>query len=124
MRSDGHPSTARPPAIHLAAAVLVIGGVYGVTQLVWGDFVITGSLPTKAPIVGVALILYGASAGLAVLVWLRRGWLPAISLAALFAILYLGAVARPVNLCLGLAHVAVVAILVTHRGWFASLRQA
>lgn len=118
-RSDGLPSTARPRPIGLAAAILVLGGVYGFSQLAWGDFVITGSLPMKAPIAGVAVILYGASVVLGCLAWLGRGWLPAISLAAAFALLYLVTLARPVNLGLGFAHVGVVMVLVAHRRWFA-----
>jgi hypothetical protein len=112
------PSPVRPRAINVAAVILVLGGLFGMSQLFVGDFVITGSLPAKDPIVGVALCLYAASVALGALVRFGRGRLPAASLAALFAILYFAAMARPANAVLGLAHVLVVAVLVIHRRWF------
>jgi hypothetical protein len=120
IRPGDRPSAVRPPAIDVATAILILGGLFGMSQLFVGDFVITGSLPAKDPIVGVALILYAASVVLGALVRFGRGWLPAASLAALFAILYFVAMARPANAILGLAHVIVVAVLVIHRRWFDS----
>lgn len=117
-RPGGRPSAARPAAVDVAAAILVFGGLFGFSQLVVGDFAITGSLPTRVPIAGVAVVLYGASVILGVSIRNRAGWLPAISLAALFAFLYFSAPGRLVNVTLGLAHLGVVGVLAVHRRWF------
>jgi hypothetical protein len=53
-RGNGSPPP-RPAAIDLVAAILVFGGLFGFSQLVVGDYVLTGSLPAKDPILGVAL---------------------------------------------------------------------
>lgn len=112
-------ATARPPAIDVAAAILVFGGLFGAGQLVVGDFAVTGSLPAQVPIIGVAIFLNGASVVLGFLIRNGRGWLPALSLAALFAVLYLAAMARPLNLVLGVAHLGAAAILLADHRWFA-----
>jgi hypothetical protein len=117
-------SAVRPPAIDVAAAILAFGGLFGFGQLFGGEFAITGVLPAADPILGVAFILYAASVVLGVLIRVGRGWLAAVSLAALFALLYLVAMARPVNALLGVAHVVAVAILVIHRRWFTGPRSA
>ncbi len=111
------PSVSRPPAIEVAAAILVFGGLFGFGQLFGGEFAITGVLPARAPIVGVAGILYAASVVLGVMVRLGRSWLPAVSLAGLFAVLYLAAMARPTNALLGLLYLLALATLVVHRRW-------
>ena len=108
----------RPLAAALAAGILVLGGLAGFDLLVSGAYVVTGSLPAKDPIVGVALILYGASIGLGFLVWFRRAWLGAINLTAAFAVLYLVAFPDPVAFVLGLAHGLAAAALWSTRRWF------
>lgn len=118
------PTPARPPAVDVAAAILVFGGLFGLTQLVVGDFVITGSLPAKEPIVGVAFILYAASAVLGLAVRIGRFWLPALNLAGIFAVLYLLAMGRLLHVGLGLAYAAAFAILLAHHRWFAEVRRA
>lgn len=118
-RSGDRPAAARPPAIDVAAAILVFGGLFGFSQLAVGDFAVTGSLPTQVPILGVAVVLNGASVALGFFIRNGRGWLPALSLAALFALLYLAAMARPLNLVLGVAHLGAAAILLAHHRWFA-----
>lgn len=105
-------------AIGAAALILIAGGLMGEAQLVVGDFVVTGSLPAKGPIVGVALILYGASVGLGFLLLIGRGWLPAVNLAIVFAALYLIAAGKPLMLALGLAHVVAAAALLAARRRF------
>jgi hypothetical protein len=120
-RSGPGPSAARPPAIDGAAAILVFGGLFGLTQLLVGDFVITGSLPAKVPILGVAFILNAASTVLGIAIRVGRYWLPALNLAGIFAILYLLAGGPRLNLVLGLAYAIAFAILLRDRRWFARM---
>lgn len=121
MRPGTSPPPPRSAAVDLAAAILVFGGLFGITALfVGGDSAITGSLPAKLPIVGVALIMYVASAALGVTIRLGRFWFPALNLAGLFAVLYLLAAGRLLNVVLGLAYVVAFAILLVHRRWFAA----
>ena len=108
----------RPALVDTVAALFVFGGLFGASQLLVGDFVVTGSLPAKGPILGVAAILYAASVILGVFLRLGRYWLPSINLAALFAIAYLPAVGQPVAVALGAAHAAAAVILFRERRWF------
>ena len=118
-RADGASAPdPRPLAVALAAGVLVLGGLAGLELLVMGTYVVTGSLPARDPIVGVALILYGASIGLGFLVWFRRAWLGAINLSAAFAVLYFVALPDPVAFVLGLAHGLAAVALWSTRRWF------
>lgn len=118
-RADGaRVPDRRPLAVALAAGILVLGGLAGFELLVLGTYVVTGSLPARDPIVGVALILYGASIGLGFLVWWRRAWLGAINLSAAFAALYLLALPDPVAFVLGLAHGLAAVALWSTRRWF------
>jgi len=114
-----HPP--RPALITVVAGLLVLGGLVGAAQLLVGDFVVTGSLPAKGPILGVAVILYAGSVTLGLLVLGGRGWLAAMNLTILFAIAYLPAFGRPMVVGLGLAHAAAAVILVSGRGWFAAM---
>lgn len=111
----------RPALIVAVAGLFVLGGLFGTSQLLVGDFVVTGSLPAKGPILGVAALLYAGSIILGVLTWMGRGWLPALNLAVLFAIAYLPASGRPVVVGLGLGHVAAAIVLVRARSWFAAM---
>ena len=111
----------RPPAIDAAAAILVFGGLFGLTQLLVGDFAITGSLPAKVPVVGVALILNVASTIFGLTTRIGRYWLPALNLAGLFAILYLLAAGPRLNLVLGLAYALAFGLLLRERRWFAQM---
>ena len=112
------PAPTRPALIDTVAALLVFGGLFGASQLLVGDFVVTGSLPAKGPIIGVATFLYGASVVLGLYVRLGRFWLPSINLAALFAIAYLPALGQPVAVGLGAAHAVAAVILFRERRWF------
>jgi hypothetical protein len=111
----------RPALIDTVAALFVFGGLFGASQLLVGDFVVTGSLPAKGPILGVAAILYAASVILGVFIRIGRYWLPAINLAALFAVAYLPAVGQPVAVALGAAHAAAAVILFRERRWFRAM---
>ena len=108
----------RPAGIDAVAAVLVFGGLFGLSQLAIGDFAITGSLPSKGPIVGVAVILYAASAALGILVRTGRGWLGALNLAAVFALIYFAAFGHAVPTVLGALHAGATLTLWRFRSWF------
>jgi hypothetical protein len=118
MRSGTSPPPPRPAAIDLAAAILVFGGLFGFSQLAVGDFVLTGSLPARDPILGVATIAYAASVLLGIVVRMGRGWLPALNFALLVGLLYLPAAGRPLVLTLVLAHAVAAVILFRFRRWF------
>jgi hypothetical protein len=118
-RPGPRPTVARPPAIELAAAILVAGGVVGLGLLVRGDYAVTGSLPARGPIVGVAAILYATSIVLGLALRRRLAWLGAINLTALFALAYLAAFGHPLALVLGTAHALAGILLWRSRGWFA-----
>ena len=124
IRPGPGPSAARPPAIEVAAAILAFGGLFGLTQLATGEFIITGSLPAKIPILGVAAILYGASAVLGITIRNRRFWFPALNLAGIFAILYLLARGPLLNLVLGVAYATAFVILLRDRRWFAAVKRS
>ncbi|MEO8462236.1 MAG: hypothetical protein ABI555_03415 [Chloroflexota bacterium] len=108
----------RPATLDAVAALLVFGGLFGIAQLLIGDFVITGRLPAKGPIVAVAALLYLASALLGIAIRTGRGWLAAVNLAGLFAIVYLAAFGQPVATLLGVAHAVAAVLLLRMRQWF------
>lgn len=108
----------RPAAIDAVAALLVFGGLFGIAQLLIGDFVITGRLPAKGPIIAVAAVLYVASALLGIAIRTGRGWLAAVNLAGLFGIVYLAAFGQPVATLLGVAHAVAAIQLLRTRRWF------
>ena len=100
--------------------ILVAGGLTGFSQVAAGEYVITGSLPAKAPIVGVALIVYLVSILIGVTLRTGRAWLAGLNLAILMALLYLPAVGRPLFLALIVAHAVAAAALVISRPWFSA----
>jgi hypothetical protein len=120
MPSGRQPPT-RPLAVELAALGLVVGGLIGISQVFDGSYVVTGSLPAKAPIVGVALVAYLATVAMGLLLRTGRGWLAAVNLAALTALVYLPAAGRPLIAGLVAGHALVVVGLVVARPWFAEL---
>lgn len=111
----------RPAAVDVVAALFVFGGLFGLTQLAFGDFVITGQLPAKGPILGVAAILYAASIALGISIRTGRAWLAALNLAVLFAVVYVAAIGKPVALALGVAHGVAAVLLIRVRRWFAEV---
>ena len=121
MRSGDGPPPPRPAAIDLAAAILVFGGLFGFSQLLVGDYVLTGSLPAKDPIRGVAFIAYGAAVVFGIVIRLGRAWLPALNFALLVALLSLPAAGRPLVLALVLGHAGAAVLLVRNRRWFSEM---
>ena len=111
----------RPAAVDVVAALFVFGGLFGLTQLAFGDFVITGQLPAKGPILGVAALLYTASIGLGIGIRTGRAWLAAVNLAVVFAVVYVAAFGKPVALALGVAHGVAAILLIRTRPWFAAM---
>ena len=111
----------RPAAVDVVAALFVFGGLFGLTQLAFGDFVITGQLPAKGPILGVAAILYAASMALGIGIRTGRAWLGALNLAVVFAVVYVAAFGKPVALALGVAHGVAAVLLIRARPWFAAM---
>lgn len=121
MRPGDHPPPLRPATVDLAAAILVFGGLFGFGQLALGEYVVTGSLPARDPIVGVAIIAYATSIVLGILIRLGRAWLLALNFALLVAVLYLPAASRLLPLVLAAAHGLAAVILVSRRRWFAEV---
>lgn len=115
----GRPAVDRPVRVDLAAAILAFVGLFGWAQLAIGDYAVTGSLPAKGPIVGVAFILYAAAIVLAVLVRMGRGWLAAVNLAAVFAIIHALAIGPRTNLLIAILTGIAFACLLAERRWFA-----
>ncbi len=111
----------RPAVVDVVAALFVFGGLFGLTQLAFGDFVITGQLPAKGPILGVAAVLYAASIALGISIRTGHAWLGALNLAVLFAVVYVAAFGKPVALALGAAHGVAAVLLIRVRPWFAAM---
>lgn len=118
------PVLPRPLAVDVAAVILVAGGLIGLSQIAVGEYVITGSLPAKAPIVGVALIAYLVSILIGFALRSGRAWLAGLNLAILTALLYLPAAGRPLFFALILAHIVAAVGLVVGRPWFAAAAAA
>lgn len=112
---------ARPGAIELAAALLIVGGVLGVLGVLATSGAIEPAGPEALPLLTLVLNLAQIAVG-----FLIRGgwlWLVAINYVAVLGFLdVLAAGASPLSLMLGLAEVVVVVILMIHRPWFESLR--
>ncbi len=118
MTPSGERPTARPGTADIAAAILVLGGLFGLSQLAVGDVLVTGSLPAKGPILGVATILYLASTSLGFAVHWGRAWFPALNLAVGFALVYALGFGRSSNVVLALAYAVAAAGLLRARWWF------
>jgi hypothetical protein len=115
------PWPARPAAIELAGALLIVGGVISVLSAVSN----LSSLPRGVePILALTIALAIGSIIVGVLVRLGRFWLLAVNYAAVLGFLdLLGAGASPLPLMLGLADVLVVVILFRYKPWFDELRR-
>jgi hypothetical protein len=115
------PWPARPAAVELAAALLIVGGVISAFSAVSN----MSSLPPGVePILALTVALAIGSIVVGVLVRLGRFWLVAVNYAAVLGFLdLLGAGASPLALMLGLADVLVVVILFRDKPWFDELRR-
>jgi hypothetical protein len=121
-RQPPQPPPKRPLVVELAGLGLIAGGLVGISQVFLGTYVVTGSLPATAPILGVALIAYLVTVALGLAVRTGRGWLGALNVALLTALLYLPAAERPLIAALAVAHTLVAGALLASRSWFAAIR--
>lgn len=114
------PLPPRPPAVELAAALLIVGGAISVL----GALCSVSSLPAGTELIlALTIALAVGSIVVGLLVRLGRLWLVAVNLATVLGFLdLLGAGASPVALMLGLADIVVVVILFRHKPWFDELR--
>ena len=113
------PWPARPAAVELAAALLIVGGAISVLS---GVSNLSSLPPGVEPILALTVALAIGSIVVGVLVRLGRVWLAAVNYAAVLGFIdLLGAGASPLALMLGLADVLVVVILFRDKPWFDEL---
>jgi hypothetical protein len=113
------PWPARPAAVELAAALLIVGGAISAIAAVSN---VSSLPPGVEPILALTVALAIGSIVVGVLVRLGRVWLVAVNYAAVLGFLdLLGAGASPLALMLGLADVLVVVILFRYKSWFDEL---
>lgn len=110
---------ARPGAVELAAALLIVGGTLGVIGVIGGG-------GTAAGLEGLAILTLALNvAQLVVGLLLRTGriWLVAVNYVAVLAFLdLLASGASPLSLMLAAAEIVVVVILFANRPWFDDMR--
>ena len=106
----------RPPAVELAAAILIIGGILGLAGAIGG----AASLPAgSGPLLAVTLALDIASILVGVLIRMGRLWILDVNYVAIVGFLdLLAAGGSPIALIRGIGEVAVVVILLVNRPWF------
>ena len=115
------PWPARPTAVELAAALLIVGGVISALSAVSN---VSSLPPGVEPILALTVALAIGSIVVGVLVRLGRFWLVAVNYAAVLGFLdLLGAGASPLALMLGLSDVLVVVILFRDKPWFDELQR-
>lgn len=117
--TDNRP--ARPAAIELAAAILIVSGVLGLIGTVGA----TPDLPAgSGPIVILTAALNAGSLVIGVLVRAGHAWLLAVNYVAVLGFLDLtGAPTSGLALILGITDVIVVIILLLHKPWFDAMRR-
>ena len=106
----------RPPAVELAAAILIIGGVLGLAGAIGG----AASLPAGTGLLlAVTVALDIGSIVVGVLIRMGRLWIFDLNYVAIVGFLdLLAAGASPIALIRGIGEVAVVVILLVYRPWF------
>ncbi len=113
------PWPARPAAVELAAAFLIVGGAVSAFSAVSN---VSSLPPGVEPILALTVALAIGSIVVGVFVRLGRFWIVAINYAAVLGFLdLLGAGASPLALMLGLSDVLVVVILFRYKSWFDEL---
>jgi hypothetical protein len=112
----------RPPAVELAAAILIIGGILGLAGAIGG----AASLPAGTGLLlAVTLALDIASIVVGVLIRMGRLWILDVNYVAIVGFLdLLAAGGSPIALIRGLGEVAVVVILLVYRPWFVRRERA
>ncbi|MEW5992195.1 MAG: hypothetical protein AB1736_12735 [Chloroflexota bacterium] len=115
-RSGDAPRVAppRPPAVELAAAILIVGGAVNLVGAVLGT---AGGVAD--PFLWLSITLNTASIVLGLATRYGRLWLVTVNFAAILGFLdLLGSSGNAAALMLGLAEILVVVILLRHRPWF------
>ena len=113
------PRPARPAAVELAAALLIVGGAINVLSAASN---ISSIPPGTEPFFALTVALAIGSIVVGLLVRLGRSWIVAVNYAAVLGFLdLLGAGASPLALMLGVADIIVVVILFRHKPWFDEL---
>lgn len=112
---------ARPPAVELAAAILIVGGTVNLV----GAVLAAGGGGTGDPFLWLTVALNVASVVLGLFARVGRLWLVTVNFAAILGFLdLLGGSVNPAAVMLGLAEILVVVILFRHKPWFDALRAA
>lgn len=119
---DGELRPDRPASVELAAAFLIVGGLFGVAQTSLAGTAVGGStrLPDVVAYLSVALNLLSIVLGISVRG--GRGWVATLNVATIYAFLYLSALPNPLALVLGLTNLLVVGVLIARRPWFDAMR--
>jgi hypothetical protein len=106
----------RPPAVELAAAILIVGGA---VNLIGAVLATASSSGPADPFLWLTVLVNVASVGLGLATRFGRLWLVTVNYAAILAFLdLLGASVNAAALMLGLAEILVVIILIRHKPWF------
>ncbi len=115
------PRPARPGAVELAGAILIVSGVLGLI----GAIGAASGLPAGTePILAITAVLNLGSVAIGVLARFGRAWLLAVNYVAVLGFLDLaGAAASGLALLLGVADVIVVVILFLNKPWFEAMRR-
>lgn len=112
--SPGRP--ARPAAVELAAAVLLVSGAI---QLFFALVGAPGALESQAGSVALALAINFATIAIGLLVRTGRLWILAINYVAVLGFLdLLGAASSATSFMLALAEMFVLVVLLLNRPWF------
>lgn len=107
---------ARPPAVELAGAILIVGGVVGLIGLVTAAPNLPGF---TLGLLLLTLALNVAPIAIGVLVRMGRAWIVDVNYVAVIAFLDLLSIgSSPLGLIFGAANVLVVIILIRHKPWF------
>ena len=111
---------ARPAAIELASAILIVGGAI---SLVGPLSAVMSSAPGGDPFLGLTVALAVGSIVVGLLTRFGRSWIVAVNYVAVLGFLdLLASGASPLALMLGLADILVVVILFVHKPWFDAMR--
>ncbi len=119
--AEPEPRPARPAAVELAAAILIVIGVLGLIGTI-------GAIPDLPAGLGQIVILTAAlnvgALVIGLLVRVGRAWLVAVNYVAVLGFLDLtGAPTSGFALILGIADVIVVIILLLQKPWFDAMRR-
>jgi hypothetical protein len=110
----------RPPAVELAAAILVVTGALGL----FAALAFSRGLPPGTEIIFISTVVIGVSSiVLGLLVRRGRLWFLTINYAAVLGFLdLLNAGTSPLSLMLGLSDLLVVGLLLSNKSWFDAMR--